>query len=54
MLQGDSVLPVMLQSVMELIFSVAVNGVVVCPGKTSILHSVINSPLRTTLSDNYL
>ena len=41
----------MLQLVMELIFSVAVNGVVVFPGKTSILHSVINSLLHTTLSD---
>ena len=43
----------MLQLVMELIFSVVVNGVVVVPGD-SILHSVINSPLRTTWSDNYL
>ena len=44
----------MLQLVMELIFSVVVNGAVVFPGKISILHSVINSPLHTTLSDNYL
>ena len=48
-----SALPVMLQLVVELIFSVAVNGVVVVPGD-SILHSVIKSPLHTTLSDNYL
>ena len=48
----------MLQLVMELVFSVAVNGVVVCPGKTSTLHSVINSTspysFHTTWSDYYL
>ena len=43
----------MLQLVVELIFSVAVNGVVVVPAD-SILHNVINSPLHTTWSDNYL
>ena len=36
----------MVQLVVELIFSVAVNGVVVVPGD-SVLHSVINSPLHT-------
>ena len=34
---GYGALPVMLQLVIELISSVAVNGVVVCPGNTSIL-----------------
>ena len=43
----------MVQLVEELIFSVAVNGVVVVP-RDSILHSVIIGPLLTTLSDNYL
>ena len=44
---------VMVQLVVELIFSVAVNGVVVVPGD-SILHSVINSPLHISWSDTLI